>query len=317
MSRARIDKDTAAFLQELVDMNAPAITAGTPEEARDANAAFLAEVGIDPVEVEHVEDIRIPTPEGGVPARHYRPCDDSVAVVVFFHGGGWVLGDLEGHDPLCRLLATEASVEVLNVDYRLAPEHRFPLGFEDAFVAVQWATDSVAQGRPVIVSGDSSGGNLAAAVALRARDEGGPEIALQVLLYPVLDFGLTTDSYERFGEGHLLLRDDMEWFLDHYVPDVESRSNPYVSPLRAEDLSGVAPAYLALGGYDPLFDEGMAFAEKLDAAGVRVTNRIYEDLIHGFMTMPKAIPSTQRAIDEVTGELSAMIADLASVPDRS
>jgi len=314
MARTPLCKDAAAFLQELADLDAPSITAGTPDEARANNAEFLRQVGIDRVEVEHVDDVSIPTPVCDIPARHYRASDSALAVVVYYHGGGWVLGDLEGHDPLCRLLAAEADVDVLNVDYRLAPEHRFPAGFEDAFAAARWAADSLADGRPLIVAGDSSGGNLAAAVALRARDEGGPEVALQVLLYPVLDHDLDTDSYRRLGEGHLLLRDDMKWFLDHYVPDVAERDNPYVSPLRADDLTGLAPVYLVVGGYDPLIDEGVAFARRLEDAGVAVKIAHYEEHIHGFLTMPKAIPSTQEVIDDVVAEIARLVREMAANP---
>jgi acetyl esterase len=312
VNRAPLAVDAAAFLQELADMNAPSITAGTPENARANNAEFLRQVGIGRVDIKQVEDVAIPSEGAPIPARRYCAGESAAAVLVFFHGGGWVLGDLEGHDPLCRLLAAEADVEVLNVDYRLAPEHRFPAGLDDAFAAIRWAADNLAAGRPLIVAGDSSGGNLAAAVALRARDEGGPEIALQILLYPVLDHDLATDSYTRLGEGHLLLRDDMSWFFDHYVPDAADRANPYVSPLRAPDLAGVAPAYLALGGYDPLIDEGLAYGRRLEAAGVPVESKTYEDMIHGFLTMPKAIPSTQAAIDEVVGKVAALVKTTAA-----
>ena len=311
MATTPLSKDAAAFLQELADMNAPPITAGTPEEARANNAAFLAQVGIDPVDVEHVEELDIPTSDGTVPARRYRATETPAAVLVYLHGGGWVLGDLEGHDPLCRLLAAEADLEVVNVNYRHAPEDPFPAGFNDAFDAVRWASDNLAGGRPVIIGGDSAGGNIAAAVALRARDEGGPRIALQILLYPVLDHDLGTDSYQRLGEGHLLLRNDMAWFLDHYVPDVAERDNPYVSPLRADDVAGVAPTYLVVGGYDPLIDEALAYRQRLEAAGVPLRFKNYEEHIHGFLTMPKAIPSTEAAIDEVVSEIAALVADLA------
>jgi acetyl esterase len=300
---APIDVDTAAFLQELIDLEAPSITAGTPEEARAANSAFLAQVGIDPVEVELVEDVAIPSPDGPVAARRFRSSEDAPAVLVYFHGGGWVIGDLEGHDSFCRLLAAEAYVEVLNVDYRLAPENPFPAGLDDAMAAVRYAAEELADGRPLIVAGDSSGGNIAAAVALRARDEGGPEIALQVLFYPVLDHDLDSPSYARVGEGHLLLRDDMSWFFDHYVPDPQERSNPYVSPLRAENLSGVADAWLVIGGYDPLQHEAESYAARLEAAGVPTEVKVYDSLIHGFLTMPKAIPSTETAISETASRL--------------
>lgn len=308
MNQAPLDADTAAFLQELVDAEAPPITAGTPEQARAANAEFLRQVGIDPVEVELVEDLEILVGDRTVPARRFRPSPDAVAVLVYFHGGGWVLGDLEGHDTFCRLIAAEANVEVLNVDYRLAPEHPFPAGLDDAYAAVEWAAAELAGGRPLMVGGDSSGGNMAAAVSLRARDEGGPGIAWQILLYPVLDHDLETDSYRQLGEGHLLLRDDMAWFLDHYVPDPDQRAHPYVSPLRAESFADVAPAYLSIGGYDPLRDEAMAYAERLGEAGVEARMRVHESLIHGFLTMPKAIPSTEAAIAETVAEIGALAA---------
>jgi acetyl esterase len=306
-----IDADTAAFLQELVDAEADPITAGTVAEARVANAAFLSQVGIDRLEIELVEDVVIPSDDGPIPARRFRASADPSAVLVFFHGGGWVLGDLEGHDSFCRLLAAEADVEVLNVDYRLAPEHPFPAGLDDALAAVRWAADELADGRPLIVAGDSSGGNLAAGVALRARAEGGPEIALQALFYPVLDHDLDSPSYRRLGEGHLLLRDDMAWFLDHYVPDPADRENPYVSPLRADDLTGVADAFLVIGGYDPLAEEAENYVRRLEEAGVETEVMVYGGLIHGFLTMPKAIPSTSTAIEETVARLGERVGGLS------
>jgi acetyl esterase len=314
-STVPIDADTAAFLQSLVDLGAEPITAGTPEQARAANAEFLSQVGIDPVEVAHVSDVEIPRAGATIPARHYRATDRPAAVLVFFHGGGWVLGDLEGHDPLCRLLAAEADVEVVNVDYRLAPEHIYPAALDDACAAVRWAAETLADGRPLMVAGDSSGGNLAAAAALRLRDEGGPELALQILLYPVLDADLSTPSYARLGEGHLLLRADMAWFFEQYTPHPASRMDPYVSPLRADDLTGVAAAYVVVGGYDPLLDEGLAYATRLADAGVPVQLANFQDLIHGFLTMPKAIPSTQPAIDQVVSEIGALVARSAAHTD--
>jgi acetyl esterase len=311
-SNEPVDRDTAAFLQALVERNAPPLTAGTPADARANAVEFRRRRGIDPVEIAVVEDIDIPTAEGPIAARRYSHVERASAVLVFFHGGGWVLGDLDGHDALCRLLARDAEIEVLNVDYRLAPEHPFPAAFEDAFAATCWAAQHLTAGRrPLIVAGDSSGGNLAATVALRARDEGSPEIALQILLYPILDHDLNTDSYKRMGEGFLLRRDDMAWFFDHYVPDASRRADPYVSPLRAPDLRSVAPAYIAVGGYDPLLDEAVAYARRLRDAGVQVVFKCYASLIHGFMSMPKAIPSTAKVIAEVIGDVRTLVADLS------
>lgn len=298
-----LDSDVAAFLDELARQEAPAISAGTVAEARANNAAFLREVGAGGPELAEVVDVEVPAADGPLGARWYRDDGPAPAVLVFLHGGGWVLGDLEGHDGLCRRLAASGAYDVLSVDYRLAPEHPFPAGLDDAFAAVRWVAGTAADGRPVVVAGDSSGGNLAAAVALRARDEGGPAIAWQVLLYPVLDRDLASGSYLRFGSGHLLTTGDMAWFFDQYVPDPAARDHPYVSPLRAADLSGVAPALVVVAGHDPLRDEGLAYAGRLAAAGVRVDVRCDEGMIHGYLTMPGAIPSTVPLIDEVVAEI--------------
>ena len=209
-----------------------------------------------------------------------------------------MLGHVDDYDALCSSLAVASQTEVLSVDYRLAPEHRFPTAADDAWAALTWAAESLADGRPLVVLGDSAGGNLAAVCAQRAAAEG-PELALQVLVYPVADHDLDRDSYSRYATGYLLGRDEMAWFWDHYVPNPDERSDPRCSPLRAGDLRGVAPALVVLAGNDILRDEGVAYAERLAEAGVPVELRIFEDVIHGFFANAAVLERGAEALAEV------------------
>lgn len=286
------------FLEQAAAAGGEPITAGTPEQARANNAEFLAAMKGPAPQMSLVEDLTIPSVDGNIPVRRYTPPGPINGVLVYFHGGGWVIGDLEGHDALCRTLAVRAGCQVVNVDYRLAPEHRFPGAMNDCYAVTEWV-EANAAGLPVVLAGDSSGGNLAAAVALRARDEKGPAIAMQVLLYPVTDADLTTPSYERCAEGFLLTRDDMAWFWDQYVPEQSQRNHPYVSPLQAQDLNGVAPAIVVVAGFDPLRDEGVAYAKRMQEAGVDVTLLEYEDMLHGFMTLNAVTPVANESTDRV------------------
>lgn len=228
-------------------------------------------------------------------------------LVVYFHGGGWTIGDLDTGDSVCRFLAANVPATVLSVDYRLAPEHRFPAAVEDAWAAFRWAavenTSLGVDPSRIAVSGDSAGGNLAAAVSLQARDEGGPSPAMQALIYPVTDAVGGQASRDTFAKGFLLTRADMDWFEHHYLPSAESRGDPRVSVLRSADLTGVAPAYVTTAGFDPLRDEGEAYAERLQEAGVQVIQRRHPGLVHGFANMT-AISRTAKA---AMSELSAAI----------
>ncbi len=242
--------------------------------------------------VGRVRDLSIPGGDVGteLPVRVYEPDADGPApVVVYFHGGGWVVGNLDTHDATCRTLAAESGSVVVSVDYRLAPEHPFPAPVEDCYAALEWVAENAAVvgGDPgrLAVAGDSAGGNLAAAVALLARDRDGPSLAHQVLVYPVTDFDLTTDSYEENAEGYFLTREDMAWFWDHYLERPVDRSNPYAAPLQARDLSNLPPATVVTAGFDPLRDEGVAYADRLDEAGTSVSHHHYEGVIHGFFGM--------------------------------
>jgi acetyl esterase len=238
-----------------------------------------------------VSDVSIPGPAGGIAARHYRPADSGPApLLVFFHGGGFVLGDLDTHDALCRLTCRDAGIHVLAVDYRLAPEHPAPAGLDDAYAAFRWAqehaTELGAIAGKVAVGGDSAGGNLAAVVSQLVRAEGGATPVLQWLIYPRIDFTARTRSLTLFADGFLLTRHDVDWFDVNYLGgSALDRTDPRVSPLLAENLAGLPPALITVAGFDPLRDEGQRYAEALRAAGTDVDFRTMGSLTHGFANL--------------------------------
>lgn len=256
----------------------------------------------EPIPVAKVEDRRIPgAPDGPpIPVRVYWPQTGSngLPVVVYFHGGGWVLGGLDSHDPLCRSLANEVGAVVVSVDYRLAPEHRFPAAAEDAYAATAWvhahATELGAAPSRLAVAGDSSGGNLAAVVALMARDRGGPPLRFQLLVYPVVDYARNTPSYRANAEGYFLTATHMRWYWDQYLGTADG-AGPYASPLRAHDLRGLPPAYVVTAEFDPLRDEGEAYAQRLREAGVPVSVRRYDGMFHGFFSLAGLLPAAREA----------------------
>jgi acetyl esterase len=238
-----------------------------------------------------VDELTLPGPAGEIRARHYRPADRAAApLLVFYHGGGWVIGDLDTYDALCRLTCRDAGIHVLSIDYRLAPEHPAPAAVEDAYAAFEWAHEHAAElgaapGR-VAVGGDSAGGNLAAVVAQLARNEGGPAPALQWLIYPRTDFTAQTRSMSLFARGFLLTRRDIDWFQAQYLRGSGvDPADPRLSPLLAESLSGLAPALISVGGFDPLRDEGEAYAAALRAAGTAVDLRYMGSMTHGFVNL--------------------------------
>jgi acetyl esterase len=240
-----------------------------------------------------VSDLSIPGPAGPIPARHYRPVTTRPApLVVFYHGGGWAIGDLDTHDPLCRRTCRDAEVHVLSIDYRLAPEHPAPAAADDAYAAFRWAFEHAGElgalpGR-VAVGGDSAGGNLAAVVAQRARDEDphGPAPVLQWLLYPRTDFTAQTRSLSLFADGFLLTKADIDWFTEQYLGHSSlDPADPSVSPLLAESLAGLPPALIVTAGFDPLRDEGERYAAALSAAGTPVDLRSMGSLTHGFASL--------------------------------
>lgn len=278
-----------AGLIETLDSGFPPVHTMTGAQARAAiRSRFVANP--QPEHVASVTDHQVPVDNGRIDVRVYRPeASEPLPLLVYAHGGGFVFCDLDSHDGLCRNVANLIPAVVVSVAYRLAPEHRWPTGAEDLYAATRWAVDHAADfgadPSRVVVGGDSAGGNLAAVTTLMARDRGGPDLAAQLLLYPVIAADFDTDSYRMFGEGFYNPRPALQWYWDQYVPQVEDRQNPYASPLHG-DVSGLPPAVVVLAGHDPLRDEGIAYADALEAAGVPVSRRPFDGGIHGFMTMP-------------------------------
>jgi acetyl esterase len=240
-----------------------------------------------PPAVGHVADRTVPGPGGPIPVRLYTPFGiGPFPLTVYFHGGGFVLGNLDSHDAACRHLCLNSGGIVMAVDYRLAPEHPFPAAPDDCYAATLWAGahggEIGADPKRIAVSGDSAGGNLAAVVSLRVRDEGGPKLCGQLLNCPVTDYDMTLPSYRDNAEGYFLTLDTMRWFENHYMTKPEHRQHPHAAPLRAKDFKGLPPAYVLTAQYDPLRDEGEAYADKLAAAGVPVVKKRYSNMIHAF-----------------------------------
>jgi acetyl esterase len=297
--------------QQLLDGKAaaggPPLWEQTPQEGRAVVTANAALIGAGPF-VASVRDIVIPGQAGGIPARVYSPAAGAPGVVVYYHGGGWVLGSVDDWDASVRALAVASGCDVVSVDYRLAPEHVFPAAVDDAYDALIWAAGSLADGRPMVAAGDSAGGNLAAVCALRARDTGGPSLALQLLVYPVTDHDLDRKSYHQYdGTEFILNRRDMVWFWEHYAPDPAARANPYASPLRASDLSGLPPAHIVSAEHDPLRDEVFGYADRLRAAGVPVQHRHYGEEIHAFFTFVNLLDDADTAVSEAGAAIRAAV----------
>lgn len=262
-----------------------------------------------PIPMAAIEPVVIPGPAGTLDARLYAPTasDEPAPLLVYFHGGGWVIGDLDTHDDPCRFLAARSNVRILSVDYRLAPEHPFPAAAEDAFAAYEWAATNAGRlavdpGR-IGVGGDSAGANLAAAACLMAREVGLASPAMQLLIYPVTETAGTARSRQTFGEGFMLTRADMDWFEGHYLPPGVDRDDPRVALLNASDPSGLPPAYIATAGFDPLRDEGEAYAERLREAGVQVALRRHPGLVHTFLNLTAICPTARAAMLEAAGAL--------------
>jgi acetyl esterase len=236
-----------------------------------------------------------------------QPTEAPAPLLVYFHGGGWVIGDLDTHDGLCRFLADHSGCRVLSVDYRLAPEFPFPLPLEDAVAAFAWAHENAASlgadPTRMAVGGDSAGGNISTALCLQNRDAGNPQPAMQLLLYPVTDAVGGQQSRDTYAEGFLLTREDMKWFEDHYIPDGIDDADPRTSVMRAEDVSGLPPAYVATAGFDPLRDEGEIYAARMREAGVQVVLQRHAGMIHGFGNLTAICPSARTAMLEVAGAL--------------
>jgi acetyl esterase len=267
---------------------------------------------IEPAIAVGVTDISLPGPAGAIRARHYVPVNspEPAPLLVFFHGGGFVIGGIDTHDGLCRLLCRDAGVHVLSIDYRLAPEHQAPAAPADCYAAYQWALQHAAEigadPARVAVGGDSAGGNLAAVVSLQARNDDVQLPALQLLLYPLTQFGEETRSSTLFADGYFLTKRDMDWFRDNYLAGASvAMTDPVVSPLRADDLSGLPPALVVTGGFDPLRDEGNQYAQALAAAGVDVDHRQFGSMVHGFANFFTLGGGSATAMAEVVSAVRA------------
>jgi acetyl esterase len=307
-----LDPQAQALLDQMAAAGQPPLHELPVEDARTGFVAMIELAG-EPAPVARVEDRTIPGPAGAIPVRIYTPEGAGpFPVLVFYHGGGWVIGNLDGADRPCRSLCAGSGCVVVSVDYRLAPEHRFPAAADDAYAAAQWVSAHAAEigADPVrlAVGGDSAGGNLTAVVALMARDNGGPAIAFQLLIYPVTGCDLDTGSYRDNAEGYLLTRAAMEWFWGHYVPAEAARRHPYAAPLCAEDLSGLPPAFVVTAEYDPLRDEGEAYAERLRQAGVPVTLKRYAGMIHGFFQLAGVLDQGRQVLDDASAALREALA---------
>lgn len=310
-----LDPDAAAVFKAFQEAERPLYENGSPAEARELYLKARLVTNPEPPEIESTKALTIPSPAGAIPARLYTPktlrtFDGLAPALVFFHGGGWVIGNLDSHDVVCRTLAREGELIVISIDYRLSPEHKFPAAVEDAITATEWISNNAMaldiDAARLMVGGDSAGGNLAAVVAIHAREAGGPKLAGQVLIYPGTDFRMTHPSHREPETSILLTHSVIRWFRDHYLNGPADVDDWRASPARVENLAGLPPAYLLTAGADPLRDEGDEFAGRLKKAGVPVTYRTFPGQFHGFFTMGKLLPQANVAAREIGEWLKAL-----------
>ena len=300
-----LDPQVAAVLDAAKKANLPELWQLTPDDAR---AEYLRRTNRLKAEVDIYlsEDREIDGPGGRIPIRIYTPrglaADEKLPVLVWYHGGGYVIGDLDTHDWACRALANEAECIVVAVDYRLAPEHKFPAAVEDCYAALKWVANNApeihADTSRIAVGGDSAGGNLATVVSILARDDGSPNICFQLLVYPVTAPEPETKSHHAFAEGYLLTRKTITWFFTHYLRSPKDTKDFRYAPLEADDLSSLPPALIIVAGYDPLRDEGVEYAEAMIHAGNRVRLSNYEGMVHGFFLMGGMVDASRHAVSE-------------------
>ena len=303
-----LDPDAAAVFKAFQEAGRPPYETVSPAEARELYLKGRFVSNPEPPELASVEPLTIPSPAGSIPARIYTPtrlrtANGLAPGLVFFHGGGWVIGDLDSHDVVCRKLADEGELMVVSVDYRLAPEHKFPAAVDDAIASTKWIAENAKQfgidASRLMVGGDSAGGNLAAVVAISARDGNGRDIAGQVLIYPAIDFAMTHPSHREPETSILLTHSVIRWFRDHYLNGAADVHDWRASPARARTLIGLPPAYVLTAGADPLRDEGDEYARRLKEAGVAVTHRTFPGQFHGFFTMGKLLQQANVAAGEI------------------
>jgi len=303
-----LDPQAQALLDRVEQSGIPPYYRMTPEVARQFYEKACETGRGTPPEPFAVEEIDIPGPAGKLPALCYRPSEQKgLPVLIYFHGGGYTIGSPSSHDAVCRYLCMGADCLVVSVDYRLAPEHQFPAAMEDAFAATCWVAEHADElgGDPgrLAVGGDSAGGNLSAVTCLMARNAGYPRICYQLLIYPGTDMTESFPSHRSYGDGYLLTNRLIRWFHQNYLPADTDLLDWQASPLHAQDHGNLPPALVITAGYDPLQDEGRAYAEKLAAAGVPVSFSHYEGMLHGFITQPRFIDKARAALGECSGQL--------------
>lgn len=304
MTGPKLHPDAQRVCDLIIESGRPPYETLTPAQARQAYLASRRALQPDPEPVLETVELAAEGPAGPIPLRLYRGMgagkERPQPALVYLHGGGWVVGDLESHDQLCRALANAAQCIIVAVDYRLAPEHKFPAAVDDAIAAVGWIWANAARlgidaGR-LAVGGDSAGGNLSAVVTLDARDRGGPPLVFQLLIYPGTDMALKGPSHERHADQLPLTHKTMRWFVDHYLPGAQAKSDWRASPLRAKSFTGLPPALVITAGFDPLCDEGQGYAEALSKAGVPTEHVCFDGQIHGFCTMGRIVGDAGRAM---------------------
>ncbi len=307
-----LDAGTAVFLNLVIGKDGCLSQGGTVEEMRKNMAKMTTLLGGSGPDLPLVKNITIPGPAGSIPLRLYSRGDRNPPIVLFFHGGGWALGDLETHDAVCRAITKESGALTVSVDYRRSPEHKFPAAVDDCYAALLYVGSHGKEldGDPsrIAVAGDSAGGNLAAVISQMARDRKGPRIGLQVLIYPGVDFTVQrsanlNESFRNFSKGYFLSMKDIRYFSKAYLRTPEDMLNPLASPALAKSLKGLPPALILSARFDVLYSEGKAYGDKLKAAGVPVRHQVYDGMIHGFINSLRFVPEARAAVREIASEL--------------
>lgn len=314
-NHGELDPQLVELLQTLQESGAPELQTLSPVDARAAYLQGVRLLSGCPPEIARTVITSIDGGDGRIATRLYYPdCEpqESLPLVVYFHGGGWSFGSIETHDNVCRTLCAGATCMVASVEYHLAPEHKFPRAVHDAIEASLWARENAAalgaDPAKIVLAGDSAGANLATVTALAARDRGQPDLLCQLLIYPATDMSMSYPSHKTFGDGYRLTRPLMVWSSTNYLRDGRDIMNPRASPLYAEDHSGLPPAIIITAGFDPLMDEGKAYAVKLGEAGVEVQYRCFDNLIHGFINLTGAVNAAAKALDEIVMMLKERLA---------
>ena len=305
-----------AFLDLLAARGVPPTHTLSPDEARSIYRDRRAFTQPDPPPVAEMRELSADGPHGPIPLRLYRPMGSKaealLPVLVYYHGGGWVIGDLDTHDVLCRQLCNQSGCAVIAVDYRMGPEHRFPAAVDDALAAARWVRANAqalkVDANRLAVGGDSAGGNLAAVVALAARDAGDLPLAFQLLIYPATDQSRSAPSHTSNGQGYLLTRDSIDYFHDHYIADPAQDRDWRTSPLLHPDHAGLPPAFVLVAGFDPLHDEGVQYAQALSAAGSRTALVNFERQLHGFVLMGRVLDEANVAVQLCAAQLRQALA---------